>query len=102
MQPWHQKQDLRNGYCSRVGGKVRGWAKLCTLYLMGNTLVISYRSFADLACYHSSRNGICTLHHYKLFVKCKNYMVVLSNLVTLAALLSHASLNNISKMYPSP
>ena len=31
---------------SRVGGKVRGWAKLGTC-LMGNVLLISWRSFAN-------------------------------------------------------
>ena len=31
------------------GGKVRGWAKLCT-YLMGNVLLITWRSFANLVC----------------------------------------------------
>ena len=41
-----------NGYCSRVGGKVRGWAKLCTC-LMGNAWLITWRSFANLACYIS-------------------------------------------------
>ena len=40
-----------NGYCSRVGGKVRGCAKLCTC-LMGNVWLITWRSFADHACYH--------------------------------------------------
>ena len=39
-----------NGYCSRVGGKVGGWAKLCTC-LMGNALLITWRSFANPACY---------------------------------------------------
>ena len=29
-----------NGYCSRVGGKVKDWAKVCTC-LMGNTLLIT-------------------------------------------------------------
>ena len=37
-----------NGYCWRVGGKVRVWAKLCTC-LMGNVLLITWRSFVNLA-----------------------------------------------------
>ena len=35
-----------NGYCSRVGGKVRGWVHFCTC-LMGNALLIGSRSFID-------------------------------------------------------
>ena len=38
-----------NSYCSRVGGKVRGWAKLCTC-LMGNVWLITWGSFANRAC----------------------------------------------------
>ena len=39
-----------NGYCSRVGGMVRGWAKLCTC-LMGSVWLFTWRSFANCACY---------------------------------------------------
>ena len=44
------RRKISNGYCSRVGGEVRGWAKVCTC-LMGNVWLITWRSFANLACY---------------------------------------------------
>ena len=37
-----------NGYCSRVGEKVRCWDKLCT-GLMGNVRLITWRSFTNRA-----------------------------------------------------
>ena len=37
-----------NGYCKRVGEKVRGWDKLCT-GLMGNVWLITWRSFTNRA-----------------------------------------------------
>ena len=46
--PIHQKQDLRMAIVVEYGGKVRGWAKLCTC-LMGNAWLITWRSFANRA-----------------------------------------------------
>ena len=47
----HKRPDLRIDNRSGVGGEVRGWVQFYTC-LVGNTLVISWRSFANLACYH--------------------------------------------------
>ena len=44
------RSRFANGYCSRVGGKVRGWAKLCTC-LMDNVWLITWRSFTNRAYY---------------------------------------------------
>ena len=44
------RRKISNGYCSRVGGGVRGWAKVRTC-LMGNVWLITWRSFPNLACY---------------------------------------------------
>ena len=42
-----KRSDLRTHNRSRVGGKVRGWVQFYTC-LMGNTLVISWRSLDNL------------------------------------------------------
>ena len=61
----HQKQDLRMAFVGEQGGKVRGWAKLCTC-LMGNVWLITWRSFANRAL--SLRNGcysICLVRQFQ-------------------------------------
>ena len=39
-------ERFANGYCSRVGEKVRGWAKLFTCF-KGKVWLITWRSFAN-------------------------------------------------------
>ena len=45
-------------YCSRVGGKVRGWGHFCA-NLMGSALRITSRSFLD-ACYRAKTMVYCS------------------------------------------
>ena len=49
-----------NGYCKRVGEKVRGWDKLCT-GLMGNVWLITWRSFTNRALSLTWQRSVCVI-----------------------------------------